>query len=109
MSRNEVVLDSQAWRITFTSEGQDFARENSCPVSTVGGYVQWLKEHYSWTIKTDPISSWRKHLSTLKTEKNEHKALGRYVEFMNQTEEFREAIEQSASALDQHVEEQMGR
>ncbi|MEJ0098498.1 MAG: hypothetical protein WDO12_01620 [Pseudomonadota bacterium] len=108
-TRLDVVLDSQAWGIAFTDKGRNFAAKNGCTIGTVGGYVDWLKANYPWTIRTDPIPSWRGRLSSLKSETDDHKALRRYTEFMSQTEELREAIDRTAEALDQHVESQMGR
>ncbi len=108
-TRQEFVVDCQAWAIAFTDKGKEFAAKNGCTVGTVGGYVNWLSKNYPWTIRTDPIPSWKIRLSSLKDEKDHHKALRRYTEFMSQTEEFREAVERAAAALDQHVESLMGR
>jgi hypothetical protein len=108
-SRDAVVVDSQAWGFAFTDAGKEYARTQKCPADTVGGYVDWIAANYPWQIRTDPIPSWTKRLSGLKTESDEHTALRKYTEFMSQTEPLRNAINESATQLDMHIEQQIER
>jgi hypothetical protein len=109
VSRDQIIRDSQAWSIAFTDKGREYSTKNGGTVETVGSYVDWLRDNYPWSIRTDPITSWRGRSSSLKSETDNRKALRRYTEFMSQTEELRHAIDQSAGALDRHIEMQMGR
>jgi hypothetical protein len=108
-SRQQVIIDAQAWPFAFTDEAKEFAIKNNCPQLSVGAYVQWLGSNYPWPINTDPIPSWRKRLKSLKDEKSNHAALKKYCDFMRQTEELRSQIEESAAQLDAHIEEQIER
>ncbi|MAT83707.1 MAG: hypothetical protein CMQ43_01595 [Gammaproteobacteria bacterium] len=108
-TRNGVVRDSQAWSIAFTEEAMAYARKNGAPADTIGEYVEWLIQHYPWPVRTDPIKSWKRRLGSLRNEKDQHKALRKYQEFMTQTQPFREAIDKATAAMDQEVEMQMER
>lgn len=106
-SRKKAIIAAQAWPFAFSDEGKQWARDNGCPIGTVGGYVDWLSAKYPWKIPADPIASWRKRLESLKTEKNLDAALKRYCEFMHQTEDFRSMIDESAFQLDSYIEQQI--
>lgn len=106
-SRNEVIIDSQAWPFAFTDEGESFASKNKCPKSSVDGYVTWLAANYPWATKTDPVPSWRKRLKSLEGEKDKHVALKKYCDFMKQTEDLRAKIEESAAQLYAHIQHQI--
>ena len=105
-SRDQHVIDSQAWRIAFSEEGKLFASANNCPEQTVGGYVDWLGKNYKFGVRIDPIAGWRSRVVAFSKEDNLHLALKRYQDFVNQTAFVREAIEASAAALDQEIERQ---
>lgn len=106
-SRDDVIVDSQAWPFAFTEEAKEFAVQNGCPESCVGPYVDWIAKHYDWPIKKDPIPSWRARLETLEREPNYHKALKRYCDFMRQTEDIRSKLTEAAAQLDAHIQEQI--
>lgn len=105
-TRDEVVVSSQSWRLAFNEEGRSFARKNGFP----GGHiVEWLERNYPFKYKTDPVEAWRKRSERLRRETDPHTALKMYRTFMDETAEFRECIEESTSAVDQHVETQIER
>jgi hypothetical protein len=106
-TRDEIVMEAQAWRIAFTDEGKEFAASNSCPESTVGGYVDWFGRNYKFTFSKDPVLAWRNRLTALKRERSPHMALKKYQEFVSQTEFIRESIEASAAALDAELDRQI--
>jgi len=83
-SREEVIIDCQKWYMTF-----------------FGKTRQQIKE------KTDPIVSWHKQLSSLRSEKNPHVALKKYCGFMKKTEELRESISEAAYCFGADVENQV--
>jgi hypothetical protein len=106
-TRDEVVVDSQAWPFAFTDEAKQFARTNGCNEGHVGAYVEWLAKNYKWPISSDPISGWRSRLDSLKKEKDYHKALKRYCDFIRQTEDIRSKLSEAAAQLDAHIQEQI--
>lgn len=106
-SRNEVIIDAQAWPFSFTDEAKVFSKSKGCQEKTIGTYVDWLIKNYDWKYKTDPIESWNKRLNSLLNEKDQHKALKRYCDFMRQTEDIRPLLNESAIQLDQHIQEQI--
>lgn len=106
-SRDEAIVDSQAWPFAFTDAAKEFAKENGCPEVAVGPYVAWLASHYDWPLKKDPIPSWHTRLDALRKEKDYHKALKRYCDFMRQTEDVRSKISESAQQLDGYIQQQI--
>jgi uncharacterized protein YutE (UPF0331/DUF86 family) len=106
-SRDEHIVDSQAWRIAFTEEGKRFASANACPEETIGNYVDWLGKNYKFDYRKDPVPGWRTRIGALAKEGDLHVALKKYQHFVNQTTFVREAIEASAVALDQEIERQI--
>lgn len=113
VSRDQAVIDSQAWAIAFTDVGKAFARDNAWSEGTVGGYVNWLKANYPFRVKIDPIPSWRKQAARLRTKTNPHVALANYQSFMDVTVELRDAIESSAASaeaeIDRLIDERRGK
>lgn len=106
-NREQVVVDSQAWPFAFTDDGKKFAHEGGCSIQTVDGLVNWLIENYNWPVPTDPIPSWMSRLNSLSKEKDEHKALKKYCDFIMQTEDIRSKINESAFQLDGYIQQQI--
>jgi hypothetical protein len=106
-SRSDVIIDSQAWSFAFTEEAKEFGKVNGCKEKTVGSFVDWIAKNYNWPVKSDPIPGWRSRLDTLGKEKDYHKALKRYCDFMRQTEDVRSQINEAAVQLDAHIQQQI--
>lgn len=106
-SRDELVRDAQAWRIAFTDEGKRFASTHSCREETVGGYVKWLGQNYSFAFRNDPVPGWKERLASFGRERDPHAALRKYQEFVNQTQSVREAVEASVASLDAEIDRQI--
>ena len=109
MTRQEAVISSQAWPFAFTDEGKLFAKENGCPATTVGGYVEWISENHKWKFPVDPVPSWQKRAECVKREANPHKALARYKAFMDQTTEIRATIHESVGQVEAYIDQQIER
>lgn len=105
--RDQVIIHCQAWPFAFTDEGKVIARKNKGPAKTVADHVEWIAQNHPWQINKDPIQSWRKRLLSLKMEKEEHRALKKYKDFMDQTESIRQQIDEAAEHLDQHIQAQI--
>lgn len=106
-SRDEVVVNSQAWPFAFTDEGKRLAFEGGYINQTVAGLVDWLVANYNWPVPADPIPGWQSRLVSLSREENEHKALKKYCDFMRQTEDLRSKIYESAAQLDGYIQQQI--
>jgi hypothetical protein len=111
-SRNQVIVECQAWPFAFTDEAKAFAAKNGCAAETVGQYIEWIKDNYPWKIKADPIPSWKRRFSSIKNEKSKHAALAKYSDFIKQTQEIRDNISEAAAQLgayiDQLIDERRG-
>ena len=68
--------------------------------------MEWIASNYDWPVKGDPISGWKTRYALLSNEKNEHKALKRYCDFMRQTEVIREQLNEAAAQLDGYIQQQ---
>ena len=109
MTRDEAVISSQAWPFAFSDAGKQFAKENGCPEMTVGGYVDWISKAYKWKVRTNPIAGWQRRADKVEREANPHKALKMYRDFMEQTEEIRELLYDSAGQVEAWIDEQIER
>jgi hypothetical protein len=106
-TRDQVVIYSQAWGFAFTDEAKGFAKNSGCTETCVGPYVDWIAANYNWSVKRDPIPSWRSRHESLLSEGNPHKALKKYCDFMRQTEAIRSTLMKSAMQLEQHLQSQI--
>lgn len=106
-TRNQVIIDVQAWDFAFTDQGKEFAQMNSCQEKHHLHYVKWISQHYPWEIKIDPIKGWQARHKSLIEEKDSHLALKKYIDFINQTREIRDKIDKAASLLDVHIQQQI--
>ena len=106
-SRDDVVIYAQAWPFAFTKEADDFAMANGCKEEFRKPFVDWIARNYSWPVKSDPIPAWRKRHRALINEKDHHKALKRYCEFIHQTEDIRGKIDEAAMGLEMHIQHQI--
>ena len=101
--RKGVLVRCQAITYSSRDEVRDYAHENGYQP---GGkhIVEWLIENYKWPVLDDPVPGWKGRLASLKCEKNKHLALKKYCNFMKQTEEIREMLEEQAYRLDAHIQ-----
>ena len=106
-TRDQVIINCQAWPFAFTDEAKAFAQQNGCPEKCVGPYVDWIAANYDWPVKSDPVPGWKRRLASLEKEKDYHMALKRYCDFMRQTEDIRSKIHESAAQLDAYIQEQI--
>jgi hypothetical protein len=106
-TRDQAVIDTQAWTIAFSDEGRAFmAEQNAQPKNMLAG-VEWIAEHYPLQLRRDPVPAWRARAEKLGREPNPHKALNQYRSFIDQTQQFRGWLEDGAAALDAEIERQI--
>lgn len=112
-TRDLAVTDTQAWAIAFTEEGKQFVRkrviETAAKPANILDYIGILSRDYPFAVRRDPIPSWRQRAASLRAEAHPHKALKKYRDFMDQTEELRALLDEAYSQADAYVEEQMER
>ena len=106
-TRNQVVIESQAWPFAFTDEAKTYAKANGYDKKDMAGLVQWITENYDWPVKNDPIDSWRVRLDALRSEKDYHRVLKRYCDFIRQTDDLRSHIGEAAVQLDSYIQQQI--
>lgn len=102
-TRDGAVRDTQAWKLAFNEEGRTFALSNGFQGS-VFGLVQFLAAKYPLQLRSDPIPSWTKQATTMRSNKSPHGALSKYHSFMISTADIREALEESAGAAEAEIE-----
>lgn len=112
-SRDQAVVETQAWAIAFTDEGKEFVRKRVAetgakPVS-MADYIALISRDYPFPVRRDPIPSWHRRASTLRRETNPHRALKMYRNFMDQTDDLRALLDAAHSQADAYVEEQIER
>lgn len=104
LTRDQVVIDSQAWPLAWTDEGVKLATRGGCSSKLRGDVYHWLIENHTWQVNGDPIPGWKARLAALEAEKDYHRALKRYCDFMSQTGELRSQISEAAGSLDGEIQ-----
>ena len=107
-TRDLAVVSCQTWPLAFSEEGQTFARENGY----AGNQLRlsgWLAEHYPLSFKSDPVPSWKQQAARLRRQKDAHEALEYYHSFMITTAPLRDAIYESAGAVEREIDAQIER
>jgi hypothetical protein len=108
-TRDQVVVSCQSWPLAFNEEGRAFANKNGFPGGNMFALVDWLEKNYPLKFRGDPIPAWRKRAERVRGQGNPHKALKMYRSFMDDTSQLRESINESTSAVDQYINEQVER
>ena len=106
-SRDQVIIDGQAWSIAFSEDCKKFARDNGCPEMTVFQFVDWIKDNHPLKYRSDPIPSWQERSNSLRREANPNQALKKYRSFIDQTATIRENIEEGAAQVDAYIDGQI--
>jgi hypothetical protein len=108
-SRDEVIVDCQAWTLAFSEEGKKFTRENGWPGGSVFDHVKWIAQNYPLKFRRDPIPAWVERVEGLRREQNPHGALKKYRAFMDQTADIREKLDEAARAVDAYIDGEIKR
>jgi len=106
LSRKDAIIDSQARDFVFTKKEKIFSLQKEMKMNSINELIAWLKINYNWKYKKDPIPSWWRRHKSLFDEKDLHKALKKYCDFMKQTENIRNVISESAEGLDAYIQHQ---
>lgn len=106
-SRDEAIIEGMAWKIAFSEEGKLFAEEHAWPGGNTFDLIKWIGMFYPFELKSDPIQGWKKRADATRREKNPHKALKKYNDFMSQTSESRAFLEEQCAAIDRYIDGQI--
>ena len=109
ITRDKAIIDTQAWPLAFSQDGERYAREQGWGGGSVFEFVEWIAETYPLKFRRDPIAAWQERVEGVRRESNPHKALKKYHSFMDQTAAIREKLNESASQVEAYVEEQIER
>lgn len=67
--------------------------------------LDWLIDDYrNWPFLRDPVPNWRNRLKSLRSEKSANKAIKKYCDFMSQTYDIRQALEDVESQVDGYID-----
>lgn len=102
--RDWSVVFAQAFVFTQDEDAEEKAA--SLGYSPAGGKTlfDWLLEDYSWQISRDPIPGWRNRLNSLRDEASHYRALKKYCDFMEQTNDIRQTLYEVESEIDSYLE-----
>ena len=100
-------VQGPVWRLAFAPEGHKFARENGFSGRSIHDLVEWLGQHFPLRIKKDPIPGWRRRATRLRSKGNPHLAIATYVDFLNETAQFRQDLGDSCAAAEAEIERQI--
>jgi hypothetical protein len=67
-TRDEVIIECQAWPIAFGEEGERFAKERGWRGNRFE-LITWIRENYPFKTRRDPIPLWRARVEKLRMEK----------------------------------------
>ncbi|AYM66163.1 hypothetical protein G6L68_25095 [Agrobacterium fabrum] len=107
ITRDQATINCQVWRLAFASEGHKFARENGFSGRSIHDLVEWLGQHFPLRIKKDPIPGWRRRATRLRSKGNPYLAIATYVDFLNETAQFRQDLGDSCAAAEAEIERQI--
>jgi hypothetical protein len=105
-TRDLAVVGCQTWPLAFSEEGQKFGRENGYAGNRLH-FPDWLAKNYPISFKTDPIPSWEQQAARLRKQTDAHVALDYYHSFMTTTTALRDAIYESAGAVEREIDHQI--
>jgi len=103
VSRNQAVLDTQAWDIAFEDEGKAFLRSQNFKGNMLEA-IKLIAAEYPFKFRCDPVAGWQEKAKKLRRRSNPHIVLDHYQAFITQTASLRAAIEQSAGAAEAEIE-----
>ena len=103
--RDWAVVFAQAFVFTQDEDAEEKAM--SLGFSHLDGrrLFDWLVEDYkNWPVLKDPVPGWRNRLRSLRSERNANKAIKKYCDFLEQTNDIRLTLEEVESEIDSFIE-----
>lgn len=103
VSRDQAILQTQAWDVAFDDAGKTFLRERDFKGGMMDA-IRALEADYPFRFRKDPVPGWQGLAKKMGTLDDGNVALDRYYTFVKQTAGLRAAIEQSAAAAEAEIE-----
>lgn len=112
MSRDQAVIETESWHIMFDPKASHEAKKRLKGKSALTGksvaeLQSWLVENGALRYTRDPVPGWRKREASLRREKNPHKALKKYHDFILQTADVRELLLEDCLQVEQWIDGQI--
>lgn len=112
MSRDQAVIKTESWHIMFDPKAAGEAKKRlkgkaALTGESVAELQSWLVENGSLRYTRDPVPGWRKREASLRREKNPHKALKKYQDFILQTTDIRELLLEACGQVEQWIDGQI--
>ncbi len=106
--RLNTIKGHQAFKYRFTEDVKKLAEENNIDIMS-DGYISWIEENYSKIVKKDPIEKWISTLTSLKKEINVHEVFKTYCDFIKNSKELRELLQESVNGIENyHADMRLG-
>ena len=102
-TRDRAVIETQAWQFAFSQDGKKLAAERGWTGNMLT-WVDWLADNHPFNLRRDPVASWRRQATKLRSNSNPHSALKHYYSFMIETASFRETMEESARQAEAEID-----
>lgn len=106
LSRDEHLIETQAWHFVSSDEGEKFVQAQGWSELHPIQFIDQLKVAKTWAVPRDPTGRWQRRQEVLAKEKNVDLAFNKYCDFIFETENIRDAVSRSATALDREIQQQ---
>lgn len=112
MSRDQAVIETESWHIMFDPKAAREAKKRlngkaALPGKSVAEIQSWLIANEALRYSRDPVPGWRSREASLRREKNPHKALKKYHDFILQTADIRELLLEACGQVEQWIDGQI--
>ncbi|GAA6201725.1 hypothetical protein [Aquicoccus sp. SU-CL01552] len=112
MSRDQAVIETESSHIMFDPKTALEAKKRlkgkvALAGESVAELQSWLVENGALRYTRDPVPGWRKREVSLRWEKNPHKALKKYHDFILQTADIRELLLEACGHVEQWIDGQI--
>lgn len=105
-TRNQVVIESQAWRYAVSDKG----RAEIEKINFAGTMMDWMnhvKKKHSSKFQPDPIPSWKKWADKLRLKSDPHIVFSDYDSFMKRTSKLREILDDDCMSAELEIDRQI--
>lgn len=111
-SRDEAVTQTECWHIMFDPKAATAAKKRLKSKSaytgrTIAELQSWLLENGALRYTSDPVPGWRKREVSLRREKDPHRALKKYRDFIVQSADIRELLLEACGQVEQWIDGQI--
>lgn len=111
-SRDEAVTQTESWHIMFDPKAAGAAKKRlkgkrPDAGKSIAELQSWLLENGALRYTCDPVPGWRSREASLRREKDPHKALKKYRDFIVQSADIRELLLEACGQIEQWIDGQI--